>query len=161
MTTARNATRKQQDTSGPWSGPFRAPGPRRSADAQLRLLLDDDDLLTVHLDGAPVGRRLALRLGGAILTPLSQLLFEILLEHLSLRPPGALPRYPALAGPCPGPNPLRVLLASHERFEDARPIGAAELPERLCLDLADALAGDGESLADLLERVIGLLADAE
>src|SRR5262249_6901658 len=71
----RTATRKQQATSGPWSGPFRAPGPRRSADAQLRLLLDDDDLLPVHLDGAPVGRRLALRLGGAILTPLSQLLF--------------------------------------------------------------------------------------
>src|SRR5262249_47324265 len=75
--------------------------------------------------------------------------------------PSGRPGPPALAGPCPGPIPLRLLLASHERFEDARPIGAAQLPQRLCLDLADALAGDGESLADLLERVVGLLADTE
>src|SRR5262249_7837408 len=92
MTTVQNAT--QQATGHERSlvrDRFARPGPRRSADAQLRLLLDDDDLLTVHLDGAPVGRRLALRLGGAVLTPLPQLLFQILLEHLSLRPPGAPP----------------------------------------------------------------------
>src|SRR5262249_8877846 len=72
-----------------------------SADARLRLLLDDDDFLTVHLDGAPVGRRLALRLRGAVLTPLPQLLFQVLLEHLSLRPPGGpVIGYPAPAGPC-------------------------------------------------------------
>src|SRR5262249_1510728 len=63
---------------------------RRSDAARLRLLLDDDDLLTVHLEGAPVGRRLALRLRGTILAPLPQLLLQVL-EHLSLRPPGALP----------------------------------------------------------------------
>src|SRR5262249_16225716 len=66
---------------------------------------------------------------------------------------------PAPAGPCPGP--ARLLLASHERFEDARPIGAAKLAQRLCLDLADPLAGDREALAALLERVVGLLADPE
>jgi hypothetical protein len=37
----------------------------------------------------------------------------------------------------------------------------AELPERLRLDLADALARDVEARADLFERVIGALADAE
>src|SRR5262245_11527053 len=47
---------------------------RRSRRAKLRLLLDDDHLLTVHLDGAPVGGRVALRLGGAVLAPLAQLL---------------------------------------------------------------------------------------
>jgi hypothetical protein len=36
-----------------------------------------------------------------------------------------------------------------------------ELAERLRLDLADALAGDGELLADLLEGVVGVHADAE
>src|SRR5262245_15222779 len=37
----------------------------------------------------------------------------------------------------------------------------AELADRLGLDLADALAGDGEQLTDLLERVVHPLADAE
>src|SRR6185369_15660044 len=37
----------------------------------------------------------------------------------------------------------------------------AELPERFRLDLADSLAGDGELLADLLERVVDAAADAE
>ena len=36
-----------------------------------------------------------------------------------------------------------------------------QLPERLGLDLADALAGDRELLADLFQRVIGVHADAE
>src|SRR6478672_13441937 len=36
-----------------------------------------------------------------------------------------------------------------------------ELAQRLRLDLADALAGDGELLADLLEGVVGVHADAE
>src|SRR5262245_15090840 len=90
MTTVRNAMQQATGHERSLVGDrFARPGPRRSADAQLRLLLDDDDLLTVHLDGAPVGGRLALRLGGAILTPLPQLLFQILLEHLSLRPPGS------------------------------------------------------------------------
>src|SRR5436190_21607392 len=37
----------------------------------------------------------------------------------------------------------------------------AELPERLRLDLADALTRQVEALADLLERVVRRLADAE
>jgi hypothetical protein len=37
----------------------------------------------------------------------------------------------------------------------------AQLAQRLGLDLADALAGDLEVLADLFEGVIALLADAE
>src|SRR5262249_55507991 len=37
----------------------------------------------------------------------------------------------------------------------------AELAERLGLDLANALAGHREALADLLERVLALVADAE
>jgi hypothetical protein len=37
----------------------------------------------------------------------------------------------------------------------------AQLAERLGLDLADALAGDLEVLADLFEGVVALLADAE
>src|SRR6185437_7734198 len=36
-----------------------------------------------------------------------------------------------------------------------------ELAQRLRLDLPDALAGDGELLADLLERMVGVHADAE
>ena len=36
-----------------------------------------------------------------------------------------------------------------------------QLPQRLRLDLADAFAGDAELLADFLERVIGVHADAE
>ena len=36
-----------------------------------------------------------------------------------------------------------------------------QLPQRLGLDLADALAGDRELLADLFERVVGVHADAE
>src|SRR3546814_12141334 len=36
-----------------------------------------------------------------------------------------------------------------------------ELAQRLRLDLADALAGDAELLADLLEGVVGVHADAE
>src|SRR6185437_900123 len=37
----------------------------------------------------------------------------------------------------------------------------AQLAERLGLDLADALAGDGEALADFFERVLAAVADAE
>src|SRR5262245_3423597 len=61
---------------------------RLSVPARLRLLPDDDDFLTVHLDGAPVGRRLALRLGGAILAPLPQLLLQVLEHPLPPAGPG-------------------------------------------------------------------------
>src|SRR4051794_5996164 len=43
----------------------------------------------------------------------------------------------------------------------ARPAWVLELPERLGLDLPDALAGDRELLADLFQRVVGVHADAE
>src|SRR5262245_1406586 len=36
-----------------------------------------------------------------------------------------------------------------------------ELAQRLGLDLPDALAGDGEALADFFERVLAAVADAE
>src|SRR3546814_19899066 len=36
-----------------------------------------------------------------------------------------------------------------------------QLPQRLGLDLADAFAGDAELLADFLQRVIGVHADAD
>src|SRR6266566_1376746 len=39
--------------------------------------------------------------------------------------------------------------------------GVAQLAQRLALDLADALAGDRERLADFLERVLATVADAE
>src|SRR5918992_3126842 len=43
----------------------------------------------------------------------------------------------------------------------ARAARMLELAQRLGLDLADALAGDRELLADLLQRVVGVHADAE
>src|SRR5215831_15481514 len=43
----------------------------------------------------------------------------------------------------------------------ARAARMLELPERLRLDLANALAGDRKLLADFLERVIGVHADAK
>src|SRR5207245_8608632 len=48
-----------------------------------------------------------------------------------------------------------------ERLELLAAGGVAELAQGLGLDLADALASDLEVLADLLERVIALLADPE
>src|SRR5262249_53934661 len=48
-----------------------------------------------------------------------------------------------------------------ERLEPLAARRMAELAERFCLDLADALARDLEVLADLFERVVALLADAE
>src|SRR5262252_377969 len=48
-----------------------------------------------------------------------------------------------------------------ERLELLRPRRMAELAQRLRLDLPDPLAGDVEGAADLLERVLGAVADAE
>src|SRR5580658_3491918 len=56
---------------------------------------------------------------------------------------------------------IRVLLAFLEAFEVARSARLAQLAQRLRFDLPGALAGDGELLADFLERVVGLLPDAE
>src|SRR5450759_4993222 len=44
------------------------------------------------------------------------------------------------------------LLALLEALEGARPAGLAQFAQRLGLDLADTLAGDGELFADFLER---------
>src|SRR5438105_4795138 len=43
----------------------------------------------------------------------------------------------------------------------ARAAGVLELAQRLGLDLADALARDGELLADLFQSMVGIHADAE
>src|ERR1043165_2786518 len=59
---------------------------------------------------------------------------------------------------CGAPEERLVL---DERLEALAARRVAQLAERLRLDLADALAGDLEVLADFLERVIALLADAE
>src|SRR4249920_3493141 len=48
-----------------------------------------------------------------------------------------------------------------ERLEALRARRMPQLAQRLRLDLADALARDLEVLADLFERVVALLADAE
>src|SRR5437763_10774459 len=63
----------------------------------------------------------------------------------------------------PLPRCGRGLFASgvEEAAQFARAARVLELPERLRLDLADALAGDRELLADLLERVVGVHADPE
>src|ERR1700689_4792825 len=53
------------------------------------------------------------------------------------------------------------LLAFLETFQVARSAGLTQLAQRFRLDLPDTLAGDGELLADFLERVVGLLPDAE
>ena len=63
------------------------------------------------------------------------------------------------AGSCRSP-PARPSLV-----EEAAHLPAAarvlQLPQRLGLDLADAFAGDAELLADFLQRVVGVHADAE
>src|SRR4051794_27827101 len=57
--------------------------------------------------------------------------------------------------------PSEKRLVFDERLEALGAGGVAQLAQGLGFDLADALAGDLEVLADLLERVIRLLADAE
>src|SRR6266540_6826437 len=54
---------------------------------------------------------------------------------------------------------LRPPLQKRAKFTAAR--GVPQLAERLRFDLPDALARDGEALADLLERVLAAVADAE
>src|SRR2546426_2056048 len=107
---------------------------------RLLALAHDQHLLTVHLDGAPVAGCLVRGLrSGAALAPLLELLLQVL-EH---------------------PAPPAGLLALHEVLERAGPVRTAQLAERLGLDLPDALARHREALPDLLEGVVGLLADAE
>src|SRR5713101_4160228 len=53
------------------------------------------------------------------------------------------------------------LSCGHQGPQPPRPLGSAELPQRLGLDLPDPLARDIELLADLFKRVLALAADAE
>src|SRR6266566_1125336 len=55
----------------------------------------------------------------------------------------------------PSPTPNRILMTFSSRAR------VSQLPQRLGLDLTDALAGDREALADFLERVLAAVADAE
>src|SRR5262249_1224870 len=48
-----------------------------------------------------------------------------------------------------------------ERAQLAAPRRMAQLAQRLGFDLPDPFAGDGEALADLFERVLAAVADAE
>ena len=52
-------------------------------------------------------------------------------------------------------------LCIEEAAQFARAARVLELPERLGLDLPDALAGDRELLTDLFQSVVGVHADAE
>src|SRR5689334_8488037 len=54
-----------------------------------------------------------------------------------------------------------VCSALHEALEPLAPARVAELAQRLRLDLSYTLARDGEFLADLFQRMVGFLADAE
>src|SRR4051812_39078547 len=71
-------------------------------------------------------------------------------------------RYEERAGRSARPSSVRRLRAS---FEERPQLPAArwvaQLAQRLGLYLPDALAGDREALADLLERVLAAVADPE
>src|SRR6266511_2072882 len=72
--------------------------------------------------------------------------------------------WPLSYGPCVHSrcaSVYHVPLALDEALQPLRPRGVPQLPQRLRLDLADALAGHLEVLTDLLERVVALLPDAE
>src|SRR4051794_22935389 len=57
--------------------------------------------------------------------------------------------------------PPRATSVLDEGPQPARTARMTQLAERFRLDLADALAGDGEAPTDLLQGVIGTLADPE
>ena len=56
---------------------------------------------------------------------------------------------------------LHVFDAVDEGLQLAAAAGVTQLAEGLGFDLADALAGDLEGLADLFERVLGAVFEAE
>src|SRR3990172_3992450 len=58
-------------------------------------------------------------------------------------------------------GPGAIISGLEEAPEFLGPRGVAELPERLGLDLADALAGDGKVLAALLQGVLAAVGEAE
>ena len=53
------------------------------------------------------------------------------------------------------------LSCGHQRPQPPRPLGSAEPPQRLGLDLPDPLARDIKLLADFFEGVFALAADTE
>src|SRR5215471_11061446 len=55
----------------------------------------------------------------------------------------------------------RYLAPFQERLQPPAARRMAQLAQRLGFDLPDALARDGEALADFLERVLAAVADAE
>src|SRR5579863_5779321 len=63
------------------------------------------------------------------------------------------------------PEPSRSVRPRPSTVQEAAQLAAAarvlELAQGLGLDLADALAGDGELLTDLFQGVVGVHADAE
>src|SRR5712692_5800166 len=61
----------------------------------------------------------------------------------------------------PAVRNVRDLSCGHQGPQPPRPLGSAELPQRLDLDLPDPLARDIELLTDLFKRVLALAADAE
>src|SRR3982751_2790249 len=70
-------------------------------------------------------------------------------------------RPPVLAGPAAFFVPATADLLVEEAAHLAAAAGVLELAQRLRLDLADTLARHAELLADFLERMIGVHADAE
>src|ERR1700676_1569190 len=66
-----------------------------------------------------------------------------------------------LPGRQDGHNPLLIVASRQQRPQVPRTLRRAEMPQRLRLDLPDALPREVELLADLFERVLALAADAE
>src|SRR5438477_4964240 len=74
----------------------------------------------------------------------------------------AVPHWGVSGGVVDSPRRGKSLsLILDERLEIAPAQRMPELPQRLRLDLPDALAGHGEPLADFLECVLALFADPE
>src|SRR5690348_6666093 len=65
------------------------------------------------------------------------------------------------SGTLPAQSEPRLLLEIEEGAKLFRPRRMPQLAQRLGLDLADALAGHVELLADFFQRVVGVHVDAE
>src|SRR5688572_23919116 len=59
-----------------------------------------------------------------------------------------------LRGLCVKKAAGRLLFSFEERLQPSRTRWMPELSQRLCLDLTDTLASDGEMLSDLFERML-------
>src|SRR5882672_7507778 len=69
--------------------------------------------------------------------------------------------YPRSSAACDSVSEAKGLLVIQKRAEFPRPRRMLQLPQRLGLDLADALARHRKLLADFFQRVVGIHADAE